>query len=50
MADVASDTTVLHGEAGQSIAGLGTLVFANDAANSQDACKGATITLHLSSN
>jgi hypothetical protein len=50
MADVVSNTTVLHGASGQSIAGTGSLVFANDAANNQNACKGATLTLHLTSN
>jgi hypothetical protein len=48
MADVASGTVVLHGTTGTSV-GTGSLVFANDPANSQDACKGASITLHLSS-
>ena len=50
MADVASDTTVVHGSSGQAVAGTGTLAFANDLVNSQDGCKGATLTLNLSSN
>ena len=50
MADVASNTTVLHGASGQAIGGTGSLVYANDAVNSQNACKGATLTLHLTSN
>jgi hypothetical protein len=48
IADVASNTTVpAHSSA--VAAGSGTLVFA-DTAVSQDACKGATITLTLTSN
>ena len=50
MADVASNTTVLHKTTGQAIAGTGTLVFANNPDASQDACKGATLTLNLTSN
>jgi hypothetical protein len=50
MADVASNTTVLHGANGQALSGTGSLLFANDAVNSQNACKGATLTLHLTSN
>lgn len=46
--DVASGTVVPAGESGFALTGAGTLAFANSAAN-QDACKGATITLTLSS-
>jgi hypothetical protein len=49
MADVISNTVVLAGASGQSISGTGTLSFANSNV-SQDACKGATVTLHLTSN
>jgi hypothetical protein len=48
MADVDSSSEVLAGADHQAIAGTGSLVFANSDV-SQDACKGATITLHLSS-
>lgn len=50
MADVTSNTTVTHKTTGQAITGTGTLAFANDPVNSQDTCKGATITLNLTSN
>ena len=50
MDDVTSNTTVLASADHQVISGTGTLKFANDSANSQDACKGALITLHLTSN
>jgi hypothetical protein len=46
---VLSDTNVLAGASGQALAGTGTLSFANTAVN-QDECKGAIVTLHLSSN
>jgi hypothetical protein len=49
MADVDSSSEVFAGADHQGIAGTGSLVFANSDV-SQDACKGATITLHLSSN
>lgn len=49
MADVVSNSVVLAGADHQAISGTGVLKFANTTAN-QDACKGATITLHLSSN
>jgi hypothetical protein len=49
MIAVASNTTVLHGAAAQLLGGAGSLAFANDALNSQNACKGATITLQVSS-
>ncbi len=49
MANVTSNTNVLAGATGQSVTGLGSLVFANTALN-QDPCKGATITLHVTSN
>jgi hypothetical protein len=50
MDDVTSDTVVTAGASGQAITGTGTLEYANDSTNSQDACKGATITLNVSSN
>jgi hypothetical protein len=49
MVDVVSNTTVLHATLGHVLGGAGSLVFANDALNSQNACKGATITLKVSS-
>jgi hypothetical protein len=49
MADVTSDTTAAAGATGATLNGTGTLTFADTAVN-QDSCKGATITLHLSSN
>ena len=48
IADVVSNTTIPHGASGFAL-GTGTLSMANSASN-QDACKGATITLTLSSN
>ena len=48
IADVVSNTVVPNGETGYALDGEGTLVFANSALN-QDACKGATITLTLTS-
>jgi hypothetical protein len=48
MADVAVDETVAPGS-GQSVAATGTLKM-NDTGVNQDACQGATLTLHLSSN
>jgi hypothetical protein len=53
MANVDENQTVPHATALDSpvqLTATGTLNFANDAVNSQDGCKGATITLHLSSN
>ncbi len=41
------NATVLHNSTGTTV-GTGTLTFANDAAN-QDACKSATVTIHVSS-
>lgn len=49
MADVVSNTTVAHGDTGATISGTGSLVYANSTA-SQDACKGATLTLNVTSN
>ena len=49
MPDVTSNTIVLAGASGQAISGTGTLSFANTNAN-QDLCKGATVTVNLSSN
>jgi hypothetical protein len=49
MDKVTSNSSVATGD-GHTIAGTGSLVFANDSGNSQDACKGASITLHLTSN
>jgi hypothetical protein len=46
---VTSGTNVLAGATGQALVGTGTLKFANTAVN-QDECKGAVVTLHLSSN
>ena len=47
MADVPVNTEIASGS-GQSITPTGSLVFADTASN-QDACKGATITLNLTS-
>lgn len=47
---VLQDVTVPAGATNQVLPNTGTLSFANDAVNSQDACKGATITAHLVSN
>ena len=49
MADVVSNTMVPAATTGHALAGTGTLVYANTAVN-QDACKGAELTLTLSSN
>jgi hypothetical protein len=49
MADVTSNSVVNAGASGAPVSGTGTLVFANTAAN-QDHCKGAAITLNLTSN
>ena len=49
MADVVSNTMVPAATTGHALAGTGTLVYANTAVN-QDACKGAELTLNLSSN
>lgn len=49
MANVTSNTNVLAGASSVPITGLGSLVFANTVAN-QDPCKGATVTLHVTSN
>jgi hypothetical protein len=49
MPAVLSNSTVAAGSIGAALAGSGTLTFA-DTAVSQDACKGATITLNLTSN
>jgi hypothetical protein len=49
MADVASNTVVPAGASGYSLTGSGTLQYANTNV-SQDACKGATLTLNLTSN
>ncbi|WP_282382700.1 hypothetical protein [Arthrobacter sp. AL12] len=49
IANVLSDTTVPAGATAFALAGTGTLTFTDTAIN-QDACKGATITLTLSSN
>ncbi len=49
MADVSEGVEVAAGASGQSLANTGTLVFADTTAN-QDACKGATLTLNLTSN
>ena len=48
IADVVSGTVVPANTDGHPLAGEGTLVFSNSVAN-QDACKGATITLTLTS-
>jgi len=51
MPSVAQDFTVPAGTTTAiALPHTGTLTFANDSANSQDGCKGATITLNLSSN
>jgi hypothetical protein len=49
VADVIENQTIAAGQSGVALAHDGSLVFADDAAN-QDGCKGATITLTLSSN
>ena len=49
MPDVVSNTVVAGLASGAALTGTGTLSFANTSAN-QDACKGATITLNLTSN
>jgi hypothetical protein len=49
MADVVSNTMVPAATSGHPLAGTGTLVYANTNVN-QDACKGAELTLSLSSN
>lgn len=48
MTDVSSGTRVLAETTGQALQGSGELVFADTGVN-QDACKGAEITLHLTS-
>jgi hypothetical protein len=48
MPDVTSNTTVAAGASGTAL-GTGTLTFADTTAN-QDACKGAIITLNVTSN
>lgn len=48
MADVAENATVVKGASNAALPVQGTLAMANTAAN-QDACKGATLTLTLSS-
>ena len=47
MADVVESQTILNNTAGTALAHDGTLVYANTGV-SQDACKGATLTLTLS--
>ena len=49
MPDVTSNTTVAAGATGATLLGTGTLTFADTAFN-QDECKGAIVTLHLTSN
>ena len=49
MADVTSNTMVPAGQSGFALGGTGTLDYANTAVN-QDACKGASLTLNLTSN
>jgi hypothetical protein len=49
MSDVVSNTIVLNGASGQAVSGTGSLVYANTALD-QGACKGAILTLHLTSN
>jgi hypothetical protein len=49
MPDVTSNTMVAAGATASALTGTGTLSFANSTV-SQDACKGATVTLHLTSN
>lgn len=49
MADVTSNTMVPAGQTGYALTGSGTLQYANTSAN-QDACKGASLTLNLTSN
>jgi hypothetical protein len=49
MADVVSNTMVPATTSGHALTGTGTLVYANTAVN-QDGCKGADLTLTLSSN
>ena len=49
MGDVTSNTVVLANANGQALNGTGTLNYANTGSN-QDACKGATLTLNMTSN
>jgi hypothetical protein len=49
MPDVVSDTEVPAGSSALALNGTGSLSFANTDVN-QDGCKGALITLHLTSN
>ena len=49
MPDVTSNTVVNAGASGQALSGTGTLSYANTTSN-QDACKGASLTLNLTSN
>jgi hypothetical protein len=49
MADVVSNTVVPADTTGHALNGVGTLAYANTTVN-QDACKGAELTLNLSSN
>ena len=49
MPDVTSNTVVSAGATGQALSGTGTLSYANTTSN-QDACKGASLTLNLTSN
>ena len=49
MADVVSNTVVTAGQRGYALNGTGTLQYANTGVN-QDACKGASLTLNLTSN
>ncbi len=48
MADVVSNTVVAAGASGDPVTGTGTLEYANTNVN-QDACKGADLTLNLTS-
>ena len=48
MADVTSNTMVPAGQSGYALSGTGTLQYANTGVN-QDACKGASLTLNLTS-
>lgn len=50
MPDVVANQTIPAGSSALAVTQTGTLSFQNDAVNSQDACKGATITITLTSN
>jgi hypothetical protein len=50
MANVTSDTTIPKATNGYTLAGTGTLVWADSASQDQTDCAGAPLTLHVTSN